>query len=286
MKDFMNKVALITGGASGIGLGIAKRCVEEGIHIILADTDQDKLEKAKTNLKKQDIEVLAIRTDVSKVKQVEKLAERALKEFGELNLLFNNAGIYTVNQIWNHTLADYKWIISVNLWGVIHCLHIFLPILINQKCNSHIVNTASMSGFLPGQGIYGLTKHAIVSLSESLYFDIKQAKITNVGISVLCPTFVNTNLKNSEKYRPTELSNLETNSIQQSKICKRRIKKFKSAISAGQSVEIVINYLFNGIKEDRFYILTEEKPWWIEVLKKRVDYIKNGINPNDLPISF
>jgi short-subunit dehydrogenase len=286
LKDFKGKNAIITGGASGIGLALAKRCRDEGMHLILADIDESKLKRVKNYLAQNDLKILTVKIDVSKIKDIENLAKIALDTFEEIHLLFNNAGVFTVNEIWNYTLDDYKWIIGVNLWGTIHILHVFLPFLIKQSSDSYIVNTASIAGLLPGQGLYGLTKHAIVSLSESLYNDLNRAKINNVKVSVLCPTYVNTNLKESETYRPQELKNVNVDPKQQSKIYRIRWRKFERAVSKGQSVNLVVDSVFKGINEEKFYILTEDNPWWVEPLKKRVDYIKNGINPDDLPMSI
>ena len=286
MKDFKGKIAIITGGASGIGLALANRCRDEGMHLILADIDEDKLEHAKSDLARNDLKILTVKTDVSKIGDVKHLAKIAQDTFEEIHLLFNNAGVFTVNEIWNYTLADYNWIIGVNLWGTIHFLHAFLPILMKQTSDSYIVNTASIAGLLPGQGIYGLTKHAIVSLSETLYNDLKRAKINNIKVSVLCPTYVNTNLIESETYRPQELKNIDMDPKQQSKIARIRWRKFQKAVSTGQSVDIVVDSVFKGINQEKFYILTEENPWLIKSLKKRVECIQNGVNPDDLPMSI
>jgi short-subunit dehydrogenase len=286
MKEFKDKLAIITGGASGIGREIAQKCLKEEMHIVLIDIDQEALNVFREDHISYDDRIQDIVADVSKPEEVEKCSRIILKKFDRIDLLFNNAGVLISNQIWKHSLKDYQWIFGVNLWSVIYFLHYFLPILISQDSESHIINTASISGFLPGQGLYGITKHAVVSLSESLYFELKLAKINHVNVSILCPPFVKTNLAKSEKHRPNRLKNAQMSLNGNSHTYEKRMKTFEKCIQAGIPCSQVVDYAFQGINENKFYIITEENPWWINILRKRIDYVEKGINPDDLPMSM
>ncbi|MFX1260242.1 MAG: SDR family NAD(P)-dependent oxidoreductase, partial [Promethearchaeota archaeon] len=207
MKDFKDKVAVITGAASGIGLGIAKRAVKEDMKVVLADINGDTLAKAEKELRDLGGTILAVLTDVSKPEEVEALAQKTLDAFGEVRLLCNNAGVSIGGLLWEFTLNDWRYIVNVNLWGVIHGIRVFVPIMLKQDNECHIVNTASLEGLISGQlnGIYNITKHGVVALSETLSNELKNEK-KKIKVSVLCPGFVSTNiLTNSFKNRPAEL---------------------------------------------------------------------------------
>ena len=161
MKNFKDKVAVVTGAASGIGKAIAQRCVQEGMKVVLADIEEKPLAQTGDDLKKAGATVLSVLTDVSKINDVEQLARKTLGDFGEVHLLFNNAGVTAGTSIWESTLADWEWVIGVNLWGVIHGIRTFVPIMLKQDNECHIVNTSSVAGLIssPGDGIYKVTKH-------------------------------------------------------------------------------------------------------------------------------
>jgi len=176
MKEFTGKVAVITGAASGIGRGIAERCASEGMKLVLADIDEPNLAKAETELKTLGATVLGVRTDVSKRSDVELLARKTLDAFGQVHLLVNNAGSAAGGSPWEATWNDWEWVISVNLWGVIHGVKVFTPLMLAQNVECHIVNTASAAGLIVGgaSAPYSVTKHAVVALSESLYLTLQQ----------------------------------------------------------------------------------------------------------------
>jgi NAD(P)-dependent dehydrogenase (short-subunit alcohol dehydrogenase family) len=175
-KEFKGKVAVITGGASGIGRGIAERCVREGMKVALFDIEEANLTKAETELKTLGGTVLGVRTDVSKRSDVELLARQALDAFGQVHLLFNNAGVGAGGAPWEATWNGWEWVIGVNLWGVIHGVKVFTPLMLAQNTECHIVNTSSAAGLIVGGGSapYAATKHAVVALSESLYLTLQQ----------------------------------------------------------------------------------------------------------------
>jgi len=161
MKEFKGKVAVITGAASGIGRGIAEHCVQKEMKVVLADIEEAPLRETEQALQAKGTSVLAVRTDVSKAGDIETLARKTLDTFGAVHLLFNNAGVQTRRTIWESTMADWEWVINVNLWGVIHGVRIFVPIMLRQQNDCHIVNTASAVGLISGSGIgtYRVTKH-------------------------------------------------------------------------------------------------------------------------------
>src|SRR6266853_243800 len=208
MREFKNKVAVITGAASGIGRGIAERCVELGMKVVLADVEEASLAKTETDLKAAGGTVLAVKTDVSKRSDVELLARQTIDTFGEVHLLFNNAGVTADGAKWDATWNDWEWAIGVNLWGVVHGVKVFTPLMLAQNTECHIVNTSSMGGLVVGAlfAPYWVTKHAVVALSENLHMSL-QMQNSLIKVSVLCPGCVRTNIANAERNRPAELQN-------------------------------------------------------------------------------
>ena len=198
MESFQGKVAVITGAASGIGRALAQRCVQEGMKVVLAD-----IEEGAT--------VLGVRTDVAQAAEVAALAQRTLESFGAVHLLFNNAGVAAGGPLWEMSLQDWEWVLGVNLWGVVHGIRTFVPLLLQQGSEAHIVNTASIAGLVstPGLGVYNVTKHSVVTLSETLYQELQQTGAP-VHVSVLCPGWVNTRIHQAERNRPPALRNQAT----------------------------------------------------------------------------
>jgi NAD(P)-dependent dehydrogenase (short-subunit alcohol dehydrogenase family) len=203
MREFTGKVAVITGAASGIGRGLAQRCVEEGMRVVLADIEAPALAQAEAELRGAGATVLAVPTDVAQARAVEALAERTMQTFGAVHLLCNNAGVGAGGSIWESSLDDWEWVLGVNLWGVIHGVRSFVPLMLAQDTACHVVNTASIAGLLSyhPSASYQVTKHAAVALSEHLYHSLaeRQAKI---GVSVLCPGWVRTRILESARNRP------------------------------------------------------------------------------------
>jgi NAD(P)-dependent dehydrogenase (short-subunit alcohol dehydrogenase family) len=277
MKEFKGKVAVITGAASGIGRGIAERCVNEGMKTVLADIDEANLAKAETELKTLGGTVLGVRTDVSKRADVELLARQTLEAFGQVHLLFNNAGIGAGGSAWEATWNDWEWVIGVNLWGVIHGVKVFTPLMLAQNEECHIVNTASAAGLLVGgfSAPYSATKHAVVALSESLYLTL-QRRSALVKVSVLCPGLVRTDIANAERHRPAGLKN---EPVEMTPEMRAGLNHFKAAIEAAMPPLQVADMVFDAIKKERFYILTH--PEWMEVIKMRTDNLLRLENPRD-----
>jgi len=280
MKDFKSKVAVITGGASGIGRALADRCVHEGMKVVLADVEEASLAQAESELRAAGGTVLAVRADVSKRTDVESLARQAFNSFGQVHLLFNNAGIAAGGAAWEATWNDWEWVIGVNLWGVIHGVKVFAPLMLAQNTECHIVNTASAAGLVVGSGSapYAVTKHAVVALSESMCLALQQRN-SAVKVSVLCPGLVRTNIVNAERNRPPELRN---EPVPLSPEMQARLAAFKAAMETSTPPARVADVVFDAIQKEQFYILSH--PEWMEVVQRRTDKLLRMENPeNPLP---
>jgi NAD(P)-dependent dehydrogenase (short-subunit alcohol dehydrogenase family) len=257
MKQFRDKVAVITGSASGIGLALARRCAAEGMRLAMADIEEAPLAAAAAELRAAGAQVLALRTDVSKAKDVEQLAAQALHAYGGVHLLFNNAGVGGVRvKSWEATAKDWQWVLGANLWSVIHGVRVFTPIMRAQDAEGHIVNTASVAGFI-SQGTsapYSVSKHAVVTLSETLYYELC-AEQSKVGVSVLCPAWVNTNIWNAQRNRPSELQDLADTEAE-----KARREEVRKVLEKGRVTAVdVADMTFEAIAAGRFYIFPHPK---------------------------
>ena len=258
MKEFKDKVAVITGGASGLGLEIARLAAKKGMKLVLADIEERALNQAQLEFSAQGVEVLSLRTNVAVGEDVDLLAEKTLERFGAVHLLFNNAGVALNKTAWETTIADWEWVLGVDLWGVIHGVRVFTPIMLKQDTPSHIINTASVAGMLSTQGMaaYNVAKHGVVTLSETLYHDLKR-RGANIDVSVLCPAWVNTAIWDSARNRPDDLQN----SVEQKEADDIKLEESaRHAIQSGKvSAPMVAQIVFAAIEANQFYILTHPK---------------------------
>jgi NAD(P)-dependent dehydrogenase (short-subunit alcohol dehydrogenase family) len=279
MQEFKDRVAVITGGASGIGLALARRFAREGMKLVLADIEEEALRKVEQEFRKSGVPVLAIRTDVSRGQDVERLAEKTLATFGAVHIVCNNAGVGPGGVVWESTTADWEWVLGVNVWGVIHGLRAFVPIMLRQDTPCHIVNTASVAGLLsvPGMGIYCVSKHAVVTLSECLYHDLVERQ-AQIGVSVLCPAYVPTGIIDSERNRPASLRNA-TRARSPEDIA--REEQMRHAVQSGRvSADMVADMVFEAIQKNQFYILTH--PRIKPAIEARMNDILSQRNPRDM----
>jgi NAD(P)-dependent dehydrogenase (short-subunit alcohol dehydrogenase family) len=282
VKNFQNKVAVITGGAGGFGREFANIGARLGMKLVLADVQQDALDKAKQELGEQGAEVMAIRCDVRHTADVQALADATMARFNAVHLLFNNAGVGIGGLVWENTQADWEWVLGVNLWGVIHGVRIFTPLMLgcankDSSYEGHIVNTASMAGLLnaPTMGVYNVSKHAVISLSESLYQDLKLIDAP-IGASVLCPYFVPTGISQSHRNRPDNLKNSARPTASQ---LAAQAMSDKAVTSGKVSAAQVADWTFDAIRDDKFYIYSH--PGALGGVQNRMEDIVMQRNPGD-----
>ncbi len=282
MQIFQDKVAVITGAASGFGKEFASIGAKLGMKLVLADVQMDALNAVETELAATGVSVLAMRCDVRKEEEVQALADAAIAKFGAVHLLFNNAGVASGGLVWENTQADWEWVLGVNLWGVIHGVRIFTPLMLDcakkdSSYQGHIVNTASMAGLVnaPNMGLYNVSKHAVVSLSESLYHDLKLVDAP-ISASVLCPYYVPTGINQSHRNRPEDMRNAMKPTTSQ-RVC--QVMTDKAVASGKVSAEQVAELTFEAIRDDKFYIYSH--PGALESVQTRMEDILMRRNPSD-----
>jgi NAD(P)-dependent dehydrogenase (short-subunit alcohol dehydrogenase family) len=259
VQDLAGKVAVVTGGASGIGLAMARRFGAEGMKVVLADIERGALEQAAAVLVAEGVDVLAAPTDVSLAEEVDALAATTLAHFGDVHLLCNNAGVGSRGlPIADLPLRDFEWVVAVNLFGVIHGLRAFLPHL-RANDVGHVVNTASMSGLyhLPRMGPYNASKAAVVALSETLLFEL-QAEGSGVGVSVLCPSWVRTNISTSDRNRPERFAyGLDTD--QMAAQAEYKAKRREQLATIALDPAAVADQVCDAVRANRFYVITHRE---------------------------
>jgi NAD(P)-dependent dehydrogenase (short-subunit alcohol dehydrogenase family) len=251
MQDVAGKVAVITGGGSGIGLATARRLAREGMKIVLADIQQDALDAAVKEIQGLGVEALGVRTDVGDLDQVKTLADKTFSHFGGAHVVFNNAGVAIFGPIQEMRHEDWEWVLRVDLWGVIHGVEAFVPRMIAQNQGGHIVNTASFAGLVPneGLGVYCVAKYGVVALSECLARDLRRH---GIGVSVLCPMILSTNIEHSERNRPAELGGPQASRPRTSE---------EQANLRGRTLspEVAAEKVVSAVKKGELYIHTHEE---------------------------
>jgi NAD(P)-dependent dehydrogenase (short-subunit alcohol dehydrogenase family) len=274
MKDFTDKIAVVTGAASGIGRGLALRFAAAGMHVVLADVEAGALEEAAAEVAATGRQALAVRTDASKAADVEALAQATLDRFGAVHVVCNNAGVALSGLTWMHTVADWEWLLGVNLWGVIHGVRVFTPIMLAQGGDAHIVNTASLAGLIsgPGQSIYGVTKFGVVALSETLFHELQMLG-SPVRVSVLCPGFVSTRIADAARNRPADLADtaLPPPGSEALEELGRQL------LASATPPSVIADRVLEAIREERFYILPH--PQWKDLIQERMEGILAERNP-------
>ena len=281
IEAFAGKTAVLTGAGSGFGLECARIAAQRGMRLVLVDVQQDALDKAAAELREAGAEVLARRVDVADAAQMQALADAVAERFGAPHLVFNNAGVGSGGLVWENTLADWQWVLGVNLWGVVHGVRLFTPMMLaaakaDPAWHGHIVNTASMAGLLtpPNMGIYNVSKHAVVALTETLYQDLNLVT-EQVGASVLCPYFVPTGITQSERNRPESLRDASLTPSQ--RISQAMIDK---AVTSGKvSAAEVAAKVFDAVVSGAFYIYSH--PRALGNVESRMQAIVEGRNPPD-----
>ena len=281
ITDFKNKTAVLTGAGSGFGLECARIGARLGMNLVLIDVQADALERASAEMKACGAQVLSWTLDVSDAARMQAMSEAVFERFGAPHFVFNNAGVGSGGLIWENSLKDWEWVLGVNLWGVIHGVRLFTPMMLaaaakDPAWRGHIVNTASMAGLLnpPNMGVYNVSKHAVVSLSETLYQDLRLIT-EQIGASVLCPYFVPTGISQSHRNRPAGLSNEKPTHSQL--ISQAMTDK---AVGAGKvTAADVAQKVFDAIQADQFYIYSHPKA--LGNVQARMQAIVQQENPLD-----
>ena len=267
LTGLKDRIAVVTGGASGIGRALSLLFAREGAHVVVADLDEAGMAETVAGVSRAGRRGLAVKTDVSRLADVETLAERAFGEFGAVHVVCNNAGVALWGGLESVTHKDWEWAMGVNLWGVIHGVEAFVPRMVAGKQPGHVVNTASMAGLIASQGlgIYNTTKYAVVGLSETLQKDLRGY---DIGVSVLCPMGVHTRIRQSERNRPVALRN-------------------EAVERDGRAVELIGRYLpsehvaervLRAIYANRLYVITHEEG--LTPLKRRFERMAQAIEEN------
>jgi NAD(P)-dependent dehydrogenase (short-subunit alcohol dehydrogenase family) len=266
MKEFEGKTAVVTGAASGIGLALAERFAAARMNVVLADVQQDALERAVASLEERQHRVLGVVVNTMVKESVRALADRAIAEFGKVHVLCNNAGVASGGEagtaVWEVDGADWDWVLGVNFSGVLFGLQAFIPHMIGHGEPGHVVNTASLAGLLPGGGPYSVSKHGVLALSEGLHRDLK-LRGAAIGASVLCPGLVDTQIFDAERNRPANFG-------------RRReagpgAAQMQAMLGSGKKPREIAEIVFDSIREERFYILPH--PAWDTYVRARVEHV-------------
>lgn len=261
MKELHGKVAVVRGAASGIGRALADRLVAEGMKVVLADVEQAALEQAAAELSRAGGQVTAVRTNVARAEEVENLAQQTIDTFGAVHVLCNdlcnNAGVYVRAYAWEYTLADWQWVLGVDLWGVIHRIQSYVPRMLAQDTECHIVNTGSAAGLvvLPAMAACTVAKHGVVVLSETLRYDL-QDRGARIGVSVLCPGGLQTRLSDSERNRLPEFQRSTEEEIGTAPTAQPLPAVVQAALARSIAPTEVADHVVAAIRENRFYVLT------------------------------
>lgn len=272
MQDFHGKVAVITGGASGIGFGMAQRFAAEGMKVVLGDIEEPALRAAQARLAEQGADVLGVPCDVSVAEQMQALADRALERHGAVHVFCNNAGVGGGGLSWEAPLETWRWVLDVNLWGPIHGVRTFVPILLEQD-DAHIVNTASVAGLVAaaGMGAYNVSKHGVVALAETLYHEMQLMGGT-VKVHVLCPGWVNTNIADAARNRPAHYG---TEASAEAGM----IDLLRGVLASGMAPTEVADKVLAAMREERFWILTHEGEGWSRLIDGVQESLRTRTNP-------
>ncbi|MES2530065.1 MAG: SDR family oxidoreductase [Pseudomonadota bacterium] len=281
IQDFKGKTAVLTGAGSGFGLECARIGAARGMNLVLVDVQQDALDAAKAEMEAAGAQVLARKVDVSNAAQMEALAAAVKERFGAPHFVFNNAGVGAGGLVWENSVSDWDWVLGVDLWGVIHGVRLFTPMMLEAAAKDpsyrgHITNTASMAGLLtpPNMGIYNAAKAAVVSLTETMYQDLNLVT-DQIGASLLCPYFVPTGITRSERNRP--------NVDKDAKLTKSQMigqAMTDKAVSSGKiTAAEVAHKVFEAISANQFYVYSHPKA--LGNVRSRMENMVAGVNPSD-----
>ena len=275
MIEFENKVAVVTGAASGIGLAMAREFYQQGMRVVMADIEHQALTVAATSLN-DSARVLAVVTDVSDPKAVDALADSAFESFGGVHIVCNNAGVFVGGASWECSDADYRWLIDVNVMGIANGIRSFVPRMIAAGEEGHIVNTASMAAMttMPFSSVYCMSKAAALSLSECLFKEL-EVVAPQLGVSVLCPELINTSLASAQRNRPCHYS--QQGDLTETEMSKMTEQAISDGIASGIEPAVMAERVLQGIKDKKFYLLPQDG--WKKAAMIRQDEIRQEANP-------
>jgi len=266
------KVAVVTGAASGIGLALAERFAQAGMHVVLADIETGALDRAAEQIARLGVDTLAVRTDVSQEAEVQALAAAAVDRFGSVQVMCNNAGVAAKTDPWLGAISSWEWVMGVNFWGVVHGIRAFLPLLVAGG-GGHIVNTASIAGLMPGFGAsYDASKHAVVAISEDLFLDLSQTGVP-VGVSVLCPGWVRTDLMSSDRNWPTDRGAKPDDSDMNALLGHH----FERALAEGTPPAAIADQVADAVTANRFWVLPHDD--FLELAIRRWHLVSEKLDP-------
>jgi NAD(P)-dependent dehydrogenase (short-subunit alcohol dehydrogenase family) len=274
VQDLHGKVAVVTGGASGIGNALARRFASEGARVVIGDVEAAALEHAVSELRASGASVEGVVTDVSDPAQMQALGDAAVAAFGGVHVFCNNAGVGGGGLSWEMPLSTWEWVIGVNLWGVIHGVRTFVPLLMQQS-EAYIVNTASVAGLVaaPFMGPYNASKHAVVAISETLHHELAMSA-PQVKVSVLCPGWVNTKIADSARNRPEHLNEGAAPDADAAAL-------LRGFLEQGMAPDDVAAKVLDAMRDERFWILThdEEGDFWVDGVNRRLRSLEARANP-------
>jgi NAD(P)-dependent dehydrogenase (short-subunit alcohol dehydrogenase family) len=283
MNDLNGKVAVITGGASGIGLAMARAFAARGMKLVLADIDRAALDTAVAGIAAGGVDAIGVRVDVRDEAQVRALADAAWDRHGAVHVICNNAGVAAPVMraaAWESSIDDWRWMLDVNFMGVLHGVRAFVPRMLAGGEAGHVVNTASVAGLLTGANPYSVSKHAVTCLTEGVYKDLK-ALGAKVSASVLCPGIVRTAIFEGERNRAAEYGPATGDSVLGPQ-ARAWTAKFRDALANGLEPEVVANAVVDGILNDRFYLLPAQ-PLLLEAIRTRMSEVSEQRNPSPPP---
>jgi NAD(P)-dependent dehydrogenase (short-subunit alcohol dehydrogenase family) len=274
MEEFAGKTAVVTGAGSGMGKAFALRWAAEGMNVVIGDIQQDALDATATEIKGHGVPVVAVRTDVSKLADIEALADAAEAAFGPVHLVNNNAGVegYLDGPIWEATARDWEWTVGVNFWSVVYGVRTFVPRMLAHGQEAHVVNTCSMTSVVQAANMYGITKHAVIALSETLWNDLRKAG-ANIGVTALCPGTIATNLFHGSRNRPPVLTDAGGNISSDGAELRERMH---AVLAAGMPPAEVASRLVTAIRGGGLYLLTDHE-WDDQVIARHEAIIASAV---------
>jgi len=284
MKDFKGKVAVITGAGRGVGRAMAFRCAKEGMKIVLAGIGLESLSKTNADLKAIGAETLVVQTDVAIESDVENLADKAYEQFGEVHLLFNNAGVgLREDSILNATVDDWRWVMDVNVNGVFYGVRAFIPRMIEMGTDAHVINNASLAGFVPAfaidGGIYSVSKHAVVAITEALYGELAGVA-PNIKVTVYAPGYMVSDWDTSDRSRHARYANTASKPLTPEELAEQQEERANNAMPAEQAIDI----LMDAVKDDLLYVgvkaFTDIHPDVPDIIRQRAQNMLDESNPN------